>query len=252
MRTVIMLALMVAGALPAPADAQATSGQQSASPQPSASKPTPGPAAAGPGATANTPQPGAATNESKAAPAARPSLADAPLGENEELVAVMAVTQGQQALGSIVVRLHSKFAPAHVKNFVKLAESGFYDGTLFHRTSPESFVQGGDPLSRDADPKNDGYGGPGYTLAPEANDKPCERGAVVAAQTGKADSGSQFFICLKDHPEWNGTFTVFGSVIGGLEIADRIGGAPRKGEHPVDAFSIQVTVEKRIRKLKIY
>ena len=104
---------------------------------------------------------------------------------------------GKESLGPMTVRLHHKYAPKHVQNFVKLAETGFFDGTTFHRTGPESFVQGGDPLSRDADPSNDGTGGPGYELAPEINEKPFVRGTVGAARMEKLDNGSQFFICLK-------------------------------------------------------
>ena len=69
------------------------------------------------------------------------------------------------------------------------------------------------------------------------------RGAFCAAQMSeKADSGSQFFICLKDHPEWDGIHTVFGSVTSGLEIADRIGNGPHKGDHPTEAYAIHVRV----------
>jgi len=179
------------------------------------------------------------------------ALTVADLGPNDEVMALIAVTQGKDPLGSIVVRLHHRYAPAHVANFMKLAQEGFYDGTLFHRTGPESFVQGGDPLSRDADPSNDGTGGPGYDLEPKPNDKPHVRGAVAAASMGKMDSGSQFFIDLKDHPEWDGKYTVFGGVVSGIEVADRIGAARRKGERPIDAFTMRVTIEKRTKQLKL-
>jgi cyclophilin family peptidyl-prolyl cis-trans isomerase len=233
MRSVIGLALWLVASTPAFAPAQAASKADSSATRSTASAPqTPGPA--------------------EAAKPQKPSLADAPLADNEELVAVLDVTHGKESLGSMVVRLHPKYAPDHVRSFVNLAESGFYDGTRFHRISSESFVQGGDPLSRDDDPKNDGTGGPGYTLPPNPNDKICVRGAFCAAQTGKVDSGSQFFICLKDHPEWDGTYTVFGSVISGIEIADRIGNGPHKGDHPTDAYAIAVHVEKRARKVKLY
>ena len=184
-----------------------------------------------------------------ATPAKALTVAD--LGPNDEVMAVIAVTQGKDPLGSIVVRLHHRYAPAHVANFMKLAQEGFYDGTLFHRTGPESFVQGGDPLSRDADPSNDGTGGPGYDLEPKPNDKLHVRGAVAAASMGKMDSGSQFFIDLKEHPEWDGKYTVFGGVVSGIEVADRIAAARRKGERPMDAFAMRVTIEKRTKQLKL-
>lgn len=202
-------------------------------------------------AAAQTPAP-PSPSPPPAAAAPAPKLADAPVADDEELVARVEVTHGKEAVGTIEIRLHHKYAPLHVRNFVKLAESGFYDGTVFHRAGPESFLQGGDPLSRDADWSNDGTGGPGYDLPPELNDKPHERGAVAAASMGKRDSGSQFFIDLKDHPEWNGKYTVFGSVLSGLEVADKIAKSPRKGEHPEEAYAITVKVEKRVKKQKLY
>lgn len=202
-------------------------------------------------AAAQTPTPAASSPPSAATKPAQ-SLSDAPLAEDEELVARIEVTRGKEAMGTIEVRLHHKYAPLHVKNFVKLAEAGFYDGTVFHRAGAESFLQGGDPLSRDADWSNDGTGGPGYDLTPEVNDKLHERGAVAAASMGNRDSGSQFFIDLKDHPEWNGKYTVFGSVVAGLDVADKIAKSPRKGEHPQEAYAITVKVEKRAKKQKLY
>lgn len=178
-------------------------------------------------------------------------LSETELGPSDELIATIEVTKGKETLGPILVRLHHKYAPKHVQNFVALAEKGFYDGTLFHRTSPESFIQGGDPLSRDDDPSNDGTGGPGYELSPELNEKPHVRGTVSAAKMETKDNGSQFFICLKDHPEWDAQYTVFGNVMSGLEVADQVAAARRKGEHPTENFSMKVSVEKRTKKLKL-
>jgi cyclophilin family peptidyl-prolyl cis-trans isomerase len=187
-----------------------------------------------------------------AAPPPAPKLSEVQLAANEELFGLVLVTCDRDTLGTIAIRLHHKYAPQHVKNFVKLAESGAYDGTLFHRTGSESFVQGGDPLSRDADPSNDGTGGPGYDQTPELNDKPFVRGTVGAASTGKRDNGSQFFISLKEHPEWNMKYTAFGSVTQGIEVADKVAAGRRKGEHPVDRFEMHVKVEKRTIQLKLY
>jgi len=179
-------------------------------------------------------------------------LSEVTLAGDEELIGLVDVTQGNDSLGTMTIRLHHKYAPVHVRNFVKLAETGFYDGTKFHRTGPESFVQGGDPLSRDGDPGNDGTGGPGWDLVPEINDKPFVRGTVGAAKMDKRDNGSQFFICLKDHPEWDKQYTPFASVISGLDVADKIAAAKRKGEHPVDDFKMRVRVEKRKVAAKLY
>lgn len=179
------------------------------------------------------------------------SLADVQLGSRDELVAVIGVERGREDLGEIHVRLHHKYAPRHVQNFVRLAEKGFYDGTLFHRVRKESLIQGGDPLSKDTDPDNDGTGGPGYMLQPENNDKKHVRGAVGMAAAGKKNAGSQFFINLKDHPEWDGKHTVFGHVIRGIEVADEVGNGKLDGERPVTPVRMTVRVEKRKRALKL-
>lgn len=222
-------------------------------PTPPPPVPSPSPAAAP--APSPAPAPAALAPEPASPPPAAggaPKLADAPLGVDDELVARIEVTHGKDAFGTIEIRLDHKRAPLHVHNFVKLAESGFYDGTVFHRAGPGSFLQGGDPLSRDADWSDDGTGGPGYDLTPELNGAPHDRGAVGAASMGKRDNGSQFFIDLKEHPDWNGQYTVFGSVISGLDVADKIAAGPRKGEHPKEAYAITVKVEKRVRKQKLY
>jgi cyclophilin family peptidyl-prolyl cis-trans isomerase len=185
-----------------------------------------------------------------AAEAPRPAALE--LAENEELIAHVRVTVGKDSLGTISFRLQHKYAPEHVKSFADLAQRGFYDGTKFHRTSPESFVQGGDPLSRDADPSNDGTGGPGYDLPLEINGKAFERGTVGAANIGKRDNGSQFFICLKEHPGWDTKYTAFGNVVRGIEVADKIAAGKRKGEHPVEDYVMTVRIEKRVRQVKLY
>jgi cyclophilin family peptidyl-prolyl cis-trans isomerase len=179
------------------------------------------------------------------------SLADVRLGSREELVAVIQAKRDNEDLGEIHIRLHHKYAPRHVQNFVRLAEKKFYDGTLFHRVKKESFVQGGDPLSKDANPDNDGTGGPGYMLQPEHNDKKHIRGAVAMAAIGKKNAGSQFFIDLKDHSGWDGKYTVFGNVIQGIEVADEIGNGKLEGERPVTPVRMTVHVEKRKRALKL-
>ncbi len=181
----------------------------------------------------------------------KPSLADAPLGPRDELFAIIAVKRGKEELGEIEIRLHHKYAPRHVKNFVRLAEEGFYDGTLFHRVRKEGFIQGGDPLSKDDNPENDGTGGPGYMLPPEHNDKKHVRGALAMAAVGNKNAGSQFFIDLKDYPNWDGKYTVFGNVTKGLDVADEIGNSKLKGERPIEPVSMTVRVEKRKRKLKL-
>lgn len=192
-----------------------------------------------------------ASNAVISPPSDAPSLAEQELRSDEELYAIIVVKRGGEEIGEIEVQLHHKYAPVHVKNFVRLAEQGFYDGTLFHRVQAKKFIQGGDPLSKDANPDNDGTGGPGYTLAPEKNDKKHTRGAVAMAAIGKRDSGSQFFIDLEDKPAWDGTYTVFGHVMRGIEVADAVGQAKLDGERPVEPHRITVHVEKRKRKVKL-
>ena len=178
-------------------------------------------------------------------------LANRQLTSREEFIATIEVTRAGESLGTIEVRLHHKYAPRHVRNFVKLAEKQFYDGTRFHRVKKDNFIQGGDPLSRDKNPANDGTGGPGYTMAKEASDKKHTRGAVAMAAVGTKSSGSQFFIDLIDKPKWDGEYTVFGHVISGMEVADAIGAAPATKDNPKVPHAMTVRVEIRKRKLKI-
>ena len=91
-------------------------------------------------------------------------------------------------LGEIRLRFLEDKAPGHVENFKKLARSGFYDGTTFHRVIPKFMIQGGDPHSKDEDATNDGTGGPGYTIQAEFNDVPHRRGIVSMARSNDPDS----------------------------------------------------------------
>lgn len=178
-------------------------------------------------------------------------LANKQLSSREEFVAIIEVTRGKESLGTIEVRLHHKYAPRHVSNFIRLAEKQFYDGTKFHRVKKENFIQGGDPLSRDNNPGNDGTGGPGYTLPKENNTKKHTRGAFAMAAVGDKSSGSQFFIDLVAKPQWDGEYTVFGYVIKGMDIADAIGEAETRKDNPITPHAMTVRVEIRKRKLKI-
>jgi peptidyl-prolyl cis-trans isomerase B (cyclophilin B) len=125
--------------------------------------------------------------------------------------------------GPIAIELFPELAPKTVANFMALAEQDFYDGTTFHRVVPGFMIQGGDPNSRDRDPHNDGFGGPGHTIPDEINAAPHVRGAVSMAKTGSANSGgSQFFIALQDAPQLDGKYSLFGRVIDGMAIVDAI------------------------------
>jgi cyclophilin family peptidyl-prolyl cis-trans isomerase len=128
--------------------------------------------------------------------------------------------------------------PIHHENFIKLANTGFFDSTTFHRIIPNFMIQGGDPNSKDSDPTNDGQGGPGYTLKAEILSQfKHVRGALAAARMGdqvnpnKESSGSQFFIVQnhKGTPFLDGNYTVFGEVFDNLEIVDKLVEQPRDG-----------------------
>ena len=129
--------------------------------------------------------------------------------------------------GTIEIELDKKNAPKHAENFKKLVKEQFLVGTTFHRVVPGYLIQGGDPLSRDDDRLNDGTGGPDYTIEAEINLKH-EKGAVAAARRGdnvnpeKSSNGSQFYICLRPLPMLDGNYTVFGKVVKGMEVAEKI------------------------------
>ncbi|HCS19425.1 MAG TPA: peptidylprolyl isomerase [Bacteroidetes bacterium] len=107
--------------------------------------------------------------------------------------------------------------PLHKANFLKLCKEGFYDSTTFHRTEPGFVIQGGDPNSKDANPNNDGYGGPGYTVGAEIKHSNVA-GTLGGASTspGAPSNGSQFYINQVDNSsKLDGSYTVFGQVIKG-------------------------------------
>lgn len=126
--------------------------------------------------------------------------------------------------GSITIEFLENFAPNTVANFVKLAESGFYNGVKFHRVIPGFMIQGGDPLTKD-DSKKDawGTGGPGYQFADEisANNKN-SYGTISMANSGPNTNGSQFFINVADNNFLDPKHTVFGKVIDGMEVVEMI------------------------------
>jgi cyclophilin family peptidyl-prolyl cis-trans isomerase len=172
--------------------------------------------------------------------------------EPDAEVAVIEVAgAGGAAYGNIVIELYPNLAPRHVERFKTLAREGFYNGTTFHRVNPQAgVVQGGDPLSKDDNPANDGTGGSDYPDLPaEFSDVPFERGIVGAARSASPDSAnSQFYITLRRVPQWDGEYTVFGKVIEGMSNAQIIAGAPtRPGtENPADPIIMKsVTLRPR-------
>lgn len=126
--------------------------------------------------------------------------------------------------GEIVLELFENDAPNTVANFVSLVESRFFDGTLIHRVEPNFVVQGGDPNTRQGDRSTWGTGGPGYRIADELQGNPrCHfRGTLSMANSGPDTNGSQFFLCQTPAEFLNGKHTVFGRVLEGMDVVDRM------------------------------
>ncbi|MBI4575911.1 MAG: peptidylprolyl isomerase [Planctomycetes bacterium] len=119
--------------------------------------------------------------------------------------------------GTISIDFFPEDAPGHVENFRKLAGEGFYDGLIFHRVVKGFVIQGGCPHGQ-------GTGGPGYHLKAEFNERPHRLGTVAMARSADPDSaGSQFYICLRDLPQLDGDYTVFGQVVEGIDVVKVIG-----------------------------
>lgn len=148
-----------------------------------------------------------------------PMSLTAPAGEELRTLVDRAKTSQARistSKGDIVFTFFPDDAPTHTAAFVKLAESGFYDGLTFHRVEPGFVIQGGDP-------SGNGTGGPGYQLKAEFNQKPHLRGTVAMARAGHPDSaGSQFYICLDDARFLDKQYTVFGQMSSGFEALDAI------------------------------
>ena len=171
-----------------------------------------------------------------------------------------------ESYGNIVIELYPNIAPLMVDRFKNLVAEGFYDGTTFHRINADSgLIQGGDPLSRDDDPNNDGEGDSKYPNLPgEFSDIPFEPGIVGAArreatsdsegqpglseEQARDSANCQFFITLKRQPDYDEDYTVFGRVIEGLSNAEILMGAPvvPETETPADKIVIKrITLQPR-------
>lgn len=136
--------------------------------------------------------------------------------------------------GTIEFELFETDAPKTVENFVTLAGKGFYDGLVFHRVIPDFMLQGGCP-------EGTGTGGPGYTFEDEFNQHPVVRGALAMANAGSNTNGSQFFIVTADACPWlDGKHTVFGEVVAGMEVVEKIDKMPTDSrDRPVDDVLIE-------------
>ena len=164
----------------------------------------------------------------------------------KEEIKKMAETKAviETKFGNIELKFFPDVAPGHVNNFIELAKKGFYDGTTFHRVIPGVMIQGGDPNSKDPDKSKHGMGGPGYTIKAEFNEKPHKKGTLSMARSAHPDSaGSQFFICVADAPFLNRQYTVFGEVVSGMDVADKIVNQSRdKSDNPLERVEMKVKV----------
>ena len=151
------------------------------------------------------------------------------------------------SFGNIKFSLLPDIAPETVRNFSELAKSGFYNGTLFHRVIPGFMIQGGDPNTKNPDKSMWGQGGPGYNLKAEFNARSHLRGIVSMARAADPDSaGSQFFIVTSDSTFLDKQYTVFGEVVDGMEVADKIVNLPRDGNDcpNQEAKMLEVTISE--------
>jgi cyclophilin family peptidyl-prolyl cis-trans isomerase len=135
--------------------------------------------------------------------------------------------------GSFTLRFFPDSAPGHVRNFVNLARSGYYDGSIFHRILPGTMIQSGDPTGL-------GHGGPGYTIRAEFSDRRHRRGTLSMARRPEDpnSAGSQWFICLDRVPDWDGQYTIFGEVVEGMETVDAIGKIRVRAGAPVETVTV--------------
>ena len=149
--------------------------------------------------------------------------------------------------GNMELRFFPEVAPNHVNNFIELAKKGFYDGTTFHRVIPGFMIQGGDPNSKSPDRSSHGMGGPGYTLKAEFNEKPHKRGVLSMARSGHPDSaGSQFFICVADASFLDKKYSVFGEVVSGMDVADKIVNQRRdQKDNPMERIEVKVKIVEK-------
>jgi peptidyl-prolyl cis-trans isomerase B (cyclophilin B) len=156
------------------------------------------------------------------------ATADATKASSTAEVAVIKTTEGD-----MVLAFWPDVAPNTVANFKKLARSGFYDGTCFHRVIKGFMIQGGDPLTKDpAQEAAWGTGDPGYKIKAEFNDRHHDRGVISMARSNDPDSaGSQFFICHGDPHFLDHQYTAFGKLLKGYEVLDKIA---TTSTHPPD------------------
>jgi peptidyl-prolyl cis-trans isomerase B (cyclophilin B) len=147
--------------------------------------------------------------------------------------------------GKIELKFYPDVAPNHSNNFIELSRKGFYDGTTFHRVIPGFMIQGGDKESKKLNKASHGTGNPGYSVKAEFNSTPHKRGIVSMARSASPDSaGSQFFICVADAQFLDNNYTVFGEVVSGMDVVDKIVSQPRdRRDNPNERIEIKVSIK---------
>lgn len=150
-----------------------------------------------------------------------PAAADADTTPAEIPTATKAIIATDK--GDITIEFYGADAPKTVANFVKLANSGFYEGIKFHRIIADFMVQGGDPNTKTSDESTWGQGGPGYKFEDEFNSHKLVRGSLAMANSGPNTNGSQFFIVTTKETPWlDGKHTNFGEVTTGMDVVDKL------------------------------
>jgi cyclophilin family peptidyl-prolyl cis-trans isomerase len=174
---------------------------------------------------------------------AEPAAQEKSMSQYENKVAELHTSAGE-----IDIRFYPDVAPNHVKNFIDLAEKGFYNGTKFHRVIPGFMIQGGDPNTKSGDPSMWGTGGSGTNVKGEFSTVKHTRGIVSMARSQSRDSASsQFFIMVADYPSLNGEYSVFGQVTKGMDVADKIVSAPSRNDRPSEPTTIDKIVIRDAR-----
>ena len=156
----------------------------------------------------------------------------------------LTATQNDETLGKITFRLLPEVAPKHAAFVAARISEGFYNGSAFHRVIPNFMIQGGDPNSVSGARETWGYGGYHESVVAEFSNTPHLRGTISAARTQDPNSFSgQFFICVAAAPWLNGQYSVFGEVLDGMDVADKIVSSPRDSrDNPLDKISMQMEI----------
>jgi cyclophilin family peptidyl-prolyl cis-trans isomerase len=184
-------------------------------------------------------------------PAPTPPPAPAPTDSSSSQSSQDQVVVLTTTFGKIVIELDNSAAPVTCENFRKLVSDGFYNHTVFHRVIPNFIIQGGDPNTKGDNRAAYGQGGPGYKLPAEIK-LTHDEGAVAmarlpdSANPRRESNGSQFYICLEACPSLDAKYTVFGHVIKGMDVANKIGSVPRDPkDDPLDRIEMEATLESK-------